>query len=191
MKKFSLFANSYLDRLKSKIDLVDHDELVKIIHILEDAHSSNSRIYVAGNGGSAATAAHIVNDLGSGLKRRNIKNFDIHSSSDNSASITAIANDIGYEKVFVTQVSGILRSNDVILAISASGNSPNIIQLCDYAKNIGCKIIGLTGFDGGYLKKISDVSYHVETQKGEYGLVEDMHMIFDHLLFTYYLEQFK
>ena len=128
----------------------------------------------------------MVNDLAIGLKIRDIKTINAISLSDNSAINFAIANDIGFENVFYMQLKGILKPNDIIIAISCSGNSLNIIKAIKYAKEIGSKIVGLTGFDGGDLKRLSDIKIHFETNKGEYGLVEDAHSIVNHLLIDYF-----
>ena len=89
------------------------------------------------------------------------------------------------------QLKGILQDNDIIIALSCSGNSPNIVKAIDYAKDIGSTIIGLTGFDGGELKRKCDINFHIETDKNEYGLVEDMHMILDHIIYSYYIGKGK
>lgn len=186
MKKF---LESYTTTLKALLDLVEHDNVIKIIESLEKTLENKSRIYIMGNGGSAATASHMVNDLGAGLRRRNIKNFDVVSLADNVPVTTAIANDIGYENIFYMQLEGLLKPEDLIIAISCSGNSPNIVKAVEYAKEIGSTIIGITGFDGGDLKKLSDVSFHIDAPQGEYGLVEDMHMILDHIIYSYYIHE--
>ena len=146
-------------------------------------------LYILGNGGSSATASHMVNDLGTGLRRRDIINLDVVSLGDNSPVVTAIANDIGYENIFYMQMKGLINPKDVILAISCSGNSPNIVKAVEYAKEQGCKIIGVTGFDGGKLKELANIKFHVEAPKGEYGLVEDVHMILDHIIYSYYIQK--
>ncbi|MDC0933906.1 SIS domain-containing protein, partial [Arcobacteraceae bacterium] len=97
------------------------------------------------------------------------------------------ANDIGYENIFYAQLKRKIKKNDVLIAISCSGNSENIIKAVDYAKEQEAVIVGLTGFDGGKLKKLSNISFHVPTSKGEYGLVEDAHMILDHIIYSYYI----
>lgn len=127
------------------------------------------------------------NDLGIGLKRRDIKNFQIESLADNTSVVTAIANDIGYENIFYAQLKDKVTPNDLIIAISCSGNSPNIIKAVEYCKTKNTKIISFTGFDGGKLKKISDICLHVDTPKGQYGLVEDIHMMFDHIIYSYFI----
>ena len=131
----------------------------------------------------------MVNDLGAGLRRRNIRNFDIHSLADNVPVVTALANDIGYENIFEMQMRGLITADDVVVAISCSGESLNIINAVNYAKEVGCSVVGITGFDGGKLRSISDVNLHVDAPKGEYGLVEDVHMIFDHIIYSYYISE--
>ncbi len=186
--KIKPFVKDYLTRLKQILDDIDVDVISDIVDTLEQTIENNSRVYILGNGGSAATASHMVNDLGAGLRRRNIINFDVTSLGDNSPVITAIANDIGYENIFYMQMKGHINADDVIVAISCSGDSANIIKAVDYAKDLGCKIIGVTGFKGGYLKKISNINFHVDAPEGEYGLVEDAHMILDHIIYSYYIQ---
>jgi len=183
------FLKSYVTRLKLLLDQVDHKTVNSIVECLEKTIVNKSRIYIMGNGGSAATASHMVNDLGAGLRRRSIKNFDVISLADNVAVTTAIANDIGYENIFYMQLEGLLKPEDLIIAISCSGNSPNIVKAVEYAQEIGSTIIGITGFDGGDLKKLSDINFHIEAPSGEYGLVEDMHMILDHIIYSYYIHE--
>lgn len=181
------FIKQYTNNLKDLLDNIDRSEVSKIIDALNRCEENNSKIYIMGNGGSAATASHMANDLSVGLKLREIKNFNVESLSDNSSVCTAIANDIGYENIFYAQLKNKLVKDDIVIAISCSGNSPNIIKAVEYAKSIGTTIIGMTGFDGGKLKELSDIKFHVDTHKGEYGLVEDMHMILDHIIYSYYI----
>jgi D-sedoheptulose 7-phosphate isomerase len=183
------FLKGYIDRLKSLLDDIDTEVIESIIEALERSIESKSKVYVLGNGGSAATASHMVNDLGAGLRRRGIINLDIISLSDNTPVVTAIANDIGYDNIFYMQLEGILKPEDVIIAISCSGNSPNIVKAIEYAKEVGTKIVGVTGFDGGKLKELSDIRFHVDAPNGEYGLVEDVHMILDHMIYSYYIDK--
>ncbi len=180
------FVKKYIKNLISILEEVEIDNISNIITALEN---SKGKIYIIGNGGSAATASHMVNDLGVGLKRRGIRSFDVESLSDNTPVCSAIANDIGYKNVFYMQLKDKINPNDILIAISCSGNSPNIIKAVKYSKKRGATIIGLTGFDGGKLKKKSDINFHVKTAKNEYGLVEDMHMILDHIIYSYYLSQ--
>jgi len=183
------FTKYYVKNLKLILDNIDSRLIEEIIISLEETILKKSKVYVIGNGGSCSTASHIANDLGVGLKRRKILNLNILSLGDNNSIITALANDIGYKNIFYTQIKGILNSNDLVIALSCSGNSPNIIKAVTYAKSVGCKIVGLTGFDGGKLNRLSDIKFHIKTPKNEYGLVEDAHMILNHIIFTYYIKK--
>jgi len=181
------FVGSYINTLKNLLDKIDPAVIESIVNELEKTLEAKSRIYILGNGGSSATASHMENDLGAGLRRRGIANFDIKSLADNSAVVTAISNDIGYENIFYMQLEGLLKPEDLVIAISCSGNSPNILKAVSYAKEIGSKVIGATGFSGGDLRGLSDVVFHVDAAAGEYGLVEDVHMILDHIIYSYYV----
>lgn len=184
-----LFVAEYISALKKLLDQVKPEVVEYVIEAIETTVNNKSKIYILGNGGSSATASHMVNDLGAGLRRREIMNFDVTSLGDNSPVVTAIANDIGYENIFYMQMNGLISDKDVVIAISCSGNSPNIVKAVKYAKELGCKIIGITGFEGGYLKEVSDINFHVDAPKGEYGLVEDVHMILDHIIYSYYIRR--
>ena len=182
------FTKRYTDKLITLLKNIDAKAIADIIDLLENA---KGRVYIIGNGGSAATASHMVNDLGAGLRRRGIKSFDIESLSDNTPVCSALANDIGYKNIFYMQLKDRLKKDDILIAISCSGNSKNILKAVKYAKKQESKVIGITGFDGGKLMKKSDVNFHVQTATEEYGLVEDMHMILNHILYSYYIEHAK
>lgn len=181
------FIQVYTNKLINILENLDIDTIIKIQKELDHTIKNNSKIYIIGNGGSSATASHMANDLGVGLKLREIRNFNIESLGDNSAVCTAIANDIGYENIFYAQIKNKIKSDDLLIAISCSGNSDNIIKAVEYSKSIGTTIIGMTGFSGGKLKELSNINFHIDTEKGEYGLVEDAHMILDHILYSYYI----
>ena len=156
-------------------------------YILTDSRERGAHIFFIGNGGSAATASHFANDISIGTRVSHTdKPFKAMSLTDNMAVITAVGNDDGYEHIFTKQLQNFAKTGDVLVAISASGNSPNIIHTVEYAKTKGLKVIGLTGFDGGKLRELSDIRIHVQTRKGEYGPVEDVHMFVDHLIGTYF-----
>jgi D-sedoheptulose 7-phosphate isomerase len=181
------FIQQYINNLTDILNNLDLSEIEKIKDALEKTIEYNSKIYLIGNGGSAATASHMANDLSVGLKLRNIRNFDVESLSDNSSICTAIANDTGYENIFYTQIKDKINKNDLLIAISCSGNSANIIKAVEYAKEQDATIVGMTGFNGGKLKELSDINFHIPTDNGEYGLVEDAHMILDHIIYSYYV----
>lgn len=180
-KSFVLDYVSSLNELLNKMDLEQFELFLKTLFSLK----KDSTVYIIGNGGSAATASHMANDLAIGLKIRNILNINAISLCDNSAINFAIANDIGFENNFYFQLKDVLKEDDLLIAISCSGNSPNIIKAIEYAKQLNVKVIGLSGFDGGKLKNLSDIKIHFETKKGEYGLVEDAHSVVNHLLIDY------
>lgn len=183
------FLENYTIRLKNLLENIVLSDIKLIVQALEKTVENKSRVYVLGNGGSSATASHMANDLGIGLRRRGLVNINITSLGDNSAVTSAIANDIGFENIFYMQLENILKPEDVIIAISCSGNSPNITKAVEYAKEVGSTVIGVTGFDGGKLKEVCDINFHVNAPKGEYGLVEDMHMILDHMIYSYYIDK--
>lgn len=181
------FARGYLTYLSKVLAEMNADEIAAFIEALQNARDQGSTIYFMGNGGSAATASHFVNDIVIGSRSWK-KPFRAHCLSDNVAGLTAIANDYGYDDVFLLPLKAHLRRGDVVVAISASGNSPNVIKAVEYANEQGAITIGLTGFDGGKLRKIAKLPVHVPSNKGEYGPVEDVHMILDHLVGGYLMQ---
>lgn len=180
------FTKKYIAKLVDTLKESDLDAISKIVDALDNA---KGKIYIIGNGGSAATASHMVNDLGAGLRRRGIKSFDVESLSDNTPVCSALANDIGYKNIFYMQLKDRIKPEDILIAISCSGNSKNITKAVKYTRKVGAKVIGITGFDGGKLKEKSDINFHVETKAGEYGIVEDMHMILNHIIYSYYISK--
>ncbi|MGY3894006.1 D-sedoheptulose-7-phosphate isomerase [Aeromonas enterica] len=181
------FISEYINKMVAVIQNINIAEVQRIILALEKCHDESGVVYVMGNGGSSATASHMANDLSVGIKLREIRNFNVISLADNVPVCTAIANDIGYENIFYAQLKNRLQPKDVVIAISCSGNSPNILKAAYYAKDVGATLVGLSGFDGGKLKEISDIRYHIATEKGEYGIVEDVHMMLDHIVYSYYI----
>lgn len=179
------FAKEYSAYLATVLTKLDYNEIGKMIETILDARERGAHIFFIGNGGSAATASHFANDISIGT-RVTEKPFKAMSLTDNVAIITAVGNDDGYEYIFTKQLQNFANDGDVLVAISASGNSPNIIHTVNYAKQKGLKIIGLSGFDGGKLRGLSDIKIHVQTAKGEYGPVEDVHMFIDHLIGSYF-----
>jgi len=185
------YARAYLDYLALCFESIDCGEIGKFVRHLLNAQDSGATVFFIGNGGSAATASHFANDISIGTRTGDNKPFRAVSLTDNVAVMTALANDEGYDRMFVDQLKVHMRDGDSLVAISASGNSPNVIEAVDYARSRGATVVGLTGFDGGALRTRSDISLHVQTAKGEYGPVEDLHMIFDHLVGSYLIAQVR
>ena len=182
-----LFIQEYIKKLQKLLADTDIEAISNIIDLLEETQNNGGNIYVIGNGGSSATASHMANDLNIGLKKKGIRKFNVISLADNSAVATAISNDIGFENLFYMQLKDVVDKKDLLIAISCSGNSPNIIKAVEYAKSKNTTIVGCTGFDGGKLRGLSDICFHIDTANGEYGLVEDMHMILDHIIYSYFI----
>ena len=179
------YTNDIRDYLALEIEILkklDVEQINAALNLLDETRQKKGRIYICGNGGSAATASHFQNDFNKGVSEYIDVPFRFHCLNDNVATLMAIANDIGYEEVFRFQLRNNLEENDVLVAISGSGNSHNVIRAVEYAKEHGCKSIGLTGFSGGKLKELSDISLHAPVNSMQ--VTEDIHMIFDHLMMS-------
>lgn len=172
----------YVSKLLSHLD---YNAVGEAVDLLLDARGRDSTIFFAGNGGSAATASHFCQDLGEAGRKAGARPFRTICLGDSVSSMTALANDYGYEKIFVGQLENLFRKGDVLVAISASGNSPNVVEAVKWVKRMGGTAICLVGFDGGILKKIGDHVIHVATEKDAYGPVEDIHLVLDHMMTSY------
>ena len=160
----------------------DLEALSKAAELVASHYAADKQIFTAGNGGSAALAIHFAADFGKNVASPNDKQPRILSLCCNSAAITAIGNDCGYDKAFSFQLRNLMNPGDLVILISSSGNSPNIIEAAQYAKAGGATILGITGFSGGKLKELADVSLHVSCNV--YELVEDAHSFFCHAIVT-------
>ena len=175
-------AASFLRDFEALLRRVNLDAVERVHRILRGARDRGATVYLAGNGGSAATAAHWVNDLGKGAKQSNQLPLRVMNLSDNVSWLTALANDEGYERVFAGQLENFARAGDVLVVLSASGNSPNLLRVVELARARQLKTVGLLGFDGGALKDMVDEVLLLPTRKGAYGLVESGHDLFCHIL---------
>ena len=176
----------YYSKLVQTIDALNIDEINLAMNAIDDVYNWGGNIYICGNGGSAATASHYTNDFNKGISEYVDKKYKFLCLNDNIATIMAIANDISYEDVFSFQLDGRITKDDLLVAISGSGNSKNIIKAVEKAHERGATVIGISGYDGGKLKKISDYSMHVNVDNMQ--VVEDVHMTFDHMMFKVFLE---
>jgi D-sedoheptulose 7-phosphate isomerase len=187
----AIFARAYLDYLQVVFQKINTSEIRRFVEVLLDARERNATVFFIGNGGSASTASHFANDLTIGTNEYE-KPFRVVSLTDNVAVISAIANDYGFEEVFARQLRVLGKQGDVLVGISASGNSPNLLQAFQQARTAGIKTVALTAFDGGKMRQLADVGVHVPTDFKEYGPAEDAHMVLDHLIVSYlvrYLRQ--
>ncbi len=178
------YAKNYIKRLQSILDDLDIESVVKVIDEFIEARDRGSTIFFMGNGGSAATSDHFANDLNVCASPEGQPPFKSLSLSSNSAYLTCLGNDFGYESIFARQLKNLMKASDVVVGISASGNSPNVVNALEYASQKGGIPVAIVGFDGGQMKKIAKHVIHVKSEKGEYGPVEDLHMILDHLIST-------
>jgi D-sedoheptulose 7-phosphate isomerase len=179
------FADGYLAYLSQVFARIDRDAIALFVQALEQARADGATVFFCGNGGSAATASHFQNDL----TRWRTDPMKVVSLTDNVAVITALGNDYGYDRIFVMQLEPLLSEGDVVVAISASGNSPNVVQAIEFANERKAVTVGLTGFDGGRLGELCEIHVHVPSARGEYGPVEDAHMVLDHLVMSYLWEK--
>ena len=174
------FAREYLSGLRVVLDEINTEDVTRVVEILLDAYRRGRTIFIIGNGGSASTASHMMCDLAKGCGVEGKPRIKALSLTDNVSIMTAISNDVSYEKVFTEQLRVFLEEGDVVLGITASGNSPNILDAIRYANEHGATTIGFIGFGGGKLKALVDVNVTVSSRN--YGHVEDLHCVLEHLI---------
>lgn len=159
---------------------VDRDEFRRVSHLLAQAYRENRRVFVCGNGGSAAIAIHFECDHLKGVSTGTDLAPRVHALGANVAVLTAVANDIGYDRVFAFQLERLAEPNDVVVAVSSSGNSPNIVEALEYGNAHGLTTIAMTGFEGGRARELAQATIHVPVRN--YGVVEDIHQGLMHVL---------
>jgi D-sedoheptulose 7-phosphate isomerase len=174
------YVNGYFDELRQTLDFLPVGLINRVIYLLNKARINQRQIFIMGNGGSASTASHFVADLAKNTRRDGWPNFKVIGLTDNMAIFSAYANDEGYENVFVQQLASFVSPNDIVIGISASGNSKNVLHAIELANQVGAITIGFTGFDGGVLGKIAMINLHVPSNIIEQ--VEDIHLMFEHLI---------
>lgn len=161
---------------------LDLESVNTVLNILEQARFDGKKIFICGNGGSAATASHFCCDFNKGVNDSKTDKYDFECLSDNIPTMMAIANDIGYEEVFRFQLINKMEPGDILIGISGSGNSENIINAIKYANEIGGITIAIVGYDGGVIKEIAQYNIHVKINNMQ--IVEDIHMILDHMMMS-------
>ena len=180
---------SYFDKEKQTIDRLDYDQIAEAVKAISAAYEREATIYVFGNGGSAATASHFVCDFNKGISEGKRKKFHLICLNDNTPIITAIGNDISYDEIYRFQLRDCLKPDDLIIAISGSGNSKNVLRAVEYAHEIGTKVVGITGYSGGKLSEIAD--YHMHVPVDDMQITEDLHMSFDHMMYRVLCDTLK
>jgi D-sedoheptulose 7-phosphate isomerase len=179
------FASEYLAYLTEILQAIDVSIIEKIIDTFLLAAENEKTIYFLGNGGSAVTATHFASDMAINTRTSLLKPLRCVSLVDNLALLTCVSNDEGFENIFIRQLEIFMQPGDVVVGLSVSGNSPNVVNACQYAKDNGATVIACTGFSGGKIGSLADIHFHVPTPVGEYGPVEDIFQILDHLIYTY------
>lgn len=187
------FITKYLIELKRCLDKLDKGKIEQAITMLIEAYKNDQQVFILGNGGGASTSSHMACDLSKGTLQRIYDNserrFRIISLTDNVALMTALANDLSYDDIFSQQLQNLVRPNDVVIAISGSGNSPNVVKAVEYAKKCGAKTIGFLGFTtGGTLGTMVDCAIIVDSNY--YGPIEDIQLVLNHLI-TSWLAKIK
>ena len=189
-KKFSRFTKDYFNYLNNIFNKIDKKILDQLVGEFEEIRKSGKNLFVIGNGGGASTATTMANDLGFDIFKKTKKNpFTLIPLTNNSSIITAISNDVGYENIFINQLKINFKKRDRLLILSASGNSKNLIKAADWVKKNNGKVIGFIGFDGGKIKKLCDICVHLKSKKGDYGPVEDLQLIINHMLAHWFQEK--
>lgn len=174
------FIQDYLSTLQLTMDQLPRQSIADAIDKLQQARSKGSQVFILGNGGSASTASHFACDLAKNTRQEGLPHFRVIGLTDNMAMFSALANDEGYENVFSEQLTSLVRPGDIVIAISASGNSQNVINAVKAAQEYEATVIGFTGFDGGRLGQLANINVHVNSNIIEH--VEDIHLMLEHLI---------
>jgi D-sedoheptulose 7-phosphate isomerase len=180
------FAEQYKSELIQTIDTIDLAKVNQAIDWFKETRASGRTIFICGNGGSASTASHFACDIVKGASYNRGSRFRIMALTDSLPTITAYSNDVGYDCVFCEQLKNFAQPGDLVMGISGSGNSPNVLHAMEYAGSIGCKTIALTGRDGGKLGPLADLNIQVPVP--HMGRIEDAHMIVCHMIGYYFME---
>lgn len=180
------FAREYKSKVSRSLGTIDLEAVSRAIAILAEAREQNRHIFVCGNGGSASTASHFVTDMVKGASYERGSRFRIMALTDSMPTITAYANDVSYECVFAEHLKNFAQPGDVLMAISGSGNSPNVLRATEYANSIGCETIALTGRDGGKLGRLAKLN--ICAAEPHMGRIEDVHLIVCHMICYYFMD---
>jgi len=180
------YVESYKRDLLEAIERIDLEAVGRAIEWMREARDAGRTIFVCGNGGSASTASHFACDMVKGASYERPQRFRIQALTDSLPTLTAYSNDVNYEAVFVEQLKNFAQPGDVVMAISGSGNSPNVLRAVEYANSIGCKTLALTGRDGGRLGAMAQLNLRVPVP--HMGRIEDAHLIICHMICYYFMD---
>ena len=180
------FPREYLERLRATLDTIDLEKVSQAIEWFREVRAESRSIFVCGNGGSAAAASHFVTDIVKSASYGRSTRFRITALTDSVSTITAYANDVGYESVFVEQLKNFAQAGDLVMAISGSGNSPNVLRAVEYANSINCRTLALTGRNGGKLGPLAQLNLQVS--EPHMGRIEDAHLTILHMIGYYFID---
>jgi D-sedoheptulose 7-phosphate isomerase len=174
----------YLEKLRAALDALPGDRLTRLGEMLYRAYRNERQVFTLGNGGSAATASHIAADLAKNTIGPNMRRFRVLSLNDNTPMLTALANDVGYEKVFSEQLKSLVRMGDLLIVLSTSGNSPSVLSAMRCAREHSAEVAAILGFDGGEAAGLADLALVVRSD--HCGVVEDVHLVINHIMVDYF-----
>ncbi len=182
------YITEFFEETKRCLDEIDHNKVEEIARILFNAWKNDRQVFLCGNGGSASQASHMAADIAKNTLGRiydpRIKRFRIMALTDNIAALTAYANDVSYDEVFSQQLRNLIREHDILIVITGSGNSPNVVRAVEYARQHNAITIGLLGFKGGKVKDMLD--YEITVNSDNYGVIESIHPAIHHVLIGYF-----
>lgn len=182
MQNYEEQIKNYIEMEKEVLSNLSPASIDRVMNILEDARLNGKRIFICGNGGSASTASHFECDFNKGVSYDQQIKYDFECLSDNVPMMMAIANDISYDDIFVVPLRNKLKPGDVVIGISGSGNSENVVKAIVYGNEIGAETIALVGYDGGRLKNIA--KHHIHVNINNMQIVEDVHLVLDHMMMS-------
>ncbi len=182
-------AKKYIDELAGLLKIIDMGEIEDFAKELGEAYKNNKNIFIMGNGGSGATASHFACDINKGVCANLRKRFKVICLNDNIPTMLAYANDISYESIFVEQLKNFIDEGDLVIGISGSGNSGNVLKAIEYANKVGARTFGITGFEGGTLKNIAQKSIIIKSF--DMQKIEDCHLIITHMMMQYFSEKLE
>lgn len=177
----------YLDRLLTTLSGMPVDSIASLSEMLYRAYSDGKQVFVLGNGGSASTASHMAADLGKNTIGPNMRRFRIMSLNDNIPLLTALSNDLGYENVFAEQLQNLIQPGDMLIALTGSGNSLNVVRAVEYARSRSAQVAALLGCGGGSVAELADLSVLIDSS--DYGVIEDAHVVVNHILVEHFRQR--
>jgi D-sedoheptulose 7-phosphate isomerase len=181
--------SDYFKRVSDALNHIDIGAITRLVKLLMEAREKENTIFIFGNGGSGATASHVTGDFLKGISYGLEKRFRVQCLNDNMAGVMAISNDLSYEEIFIEQLKVFLHKDDIVIGISGSGNSANVVKAMEYARSNGAHTVAFCGYKGGAIKEIADLVIHAPIQDME--ITEDIHIIIFHAIKQVMMRELK